>query len=267
MSPILQRGSRRSSRASLSVPAPPHRRHSGADAVPRPGSAPVGFEEAEPRPLTSPSPLRLKDASRPGSGRALAKMSNAELLLHIGRMRHAEVPDIVQHVSDRMRGSSSATMLGHTVARRVGELISTTPLNALSQAGDLVALLQECAQGGCHALAGDGQLRKLLEARLNHFLYQAPEEGALEFLARCHEQAAQLAHRGLVAARQREVAAGHLVRWAELAPFAQMGRQADALQALAEAVPSLATALHRRFCNAPLLSLAAEPFQAYAAAL
>merc|ERR1719277_1523592 len=102
MSPILQRGSRRSSRASLSVPAPPHRRHSRADTVPRPGSAPVGFEEAEPRPLT-------------GSLRALAKMSNAELLLHIGRMRHAEVPDIVQHVSDRMSGNGSATMLGHSV--------------------------------------------------------------------------------------------------------------------------------------------------------
>jgi len=266
MPPIQRRGSRACGAAARSVPAI-HRCHSGDDMATRPGSAPGVLEETEPRPLTPLSQLQLKEASRPGSIRALAKMSNAELLMHIGRMRHAEVPDIVQHVSDRMQGNSSAATLGHSVVRRVGELISITPLHALSQAGDLVVLLQERAHGSCQALAGDGQLRKLLEARLSHFLYQPSAEDAFDSLARCHEQAAQLALRGIVAARHREVAAAHLVRWAELAPFAKLGRQAHALRALAEAVPSLATTLHRRLRDAPLRSLAPEPFQAYVTAL
>eukprot|EP00437_Effrenium_voratum_P010050 CAMPEP_0181439648 /NCGR_PEP_ID=MMETSP1110-20121109/22541_1 /TAXON_ID=174948 /ORGANISM="Symbiodinium sp., Strain CCMP421" /LENGTH=539 /DNA_ID=CAMNT_0023563389 /DNA_START=97 /DNA_END=1719 /DNA_ORIENTATION=+ len=235
--------------------------------------------------LQSARPLRLA-AFRPEAAGAAGELAyqaqntpqlrNATLLARISQMRLGEVTSTVESIvqaNESEEGTGELPYLCEVFHQRLAEIFSNVQLPQLSQAADLIFLLQEKAEL-LPTLKPAAQLNDMLEARLNSFIHhssrmlesrvddtlqtnkvaQGGMKGELDHFLKCVQQSQLLARCGVASLKSQKKALDHLLRIVDSAPLVDLQQRADDLCNIEERAieDALLTRLRRvtfRGCN------------------
>jgi len=204
------------------------------------------------------------------------QLRNAALLARISQMRLGEVTSTVESIvqaNESEEGTGELPYLCEVFHQRLAEIFSNVQLPQLSQAADIIFLLQEKAEL-LPTLKPAAQLNDMLEARLNSFIHhssrmlesrvdntlqtnkvaQGGMKGELDHFLKCVQQSQSLARCGVASLKSQKKALDHLLRIVDSAPLVDLQQRADDLCNIEERVieDALLTRLRRvtfRGCN------------------